>query len=104
MERIPTLIRNASCRLFWDIDPTTLDPVLHEDFIFERVLSKGDWSVVRALRAEVGDGALRVFLERAPHRLDARTRRFLEVVLPKGSEEPCTPVSFRRNNDALFRP
>jgi hypothetical protein len=50
---------------------------------------------------------LRAFLWRAPHRLDRRTRRFLEVVLggARGEEpEPCTKLPFRRSSDALFRP
>jgi hypothetical protein len=103
MRRIPEVIVSAARRLFWDVDVAALDPERHEDFILGRVLSEGDWNMVRALRAEVGDPALRAFLERAPHRLDARTRRFLEVVLPP-SEEPCTKAPFRRNNDALFSP
>lgn len=101
MRRIPQPVLDASTRLFWDVDPATLDPALHEDFILGRVLSEGDWDVVQALRAEVGDKVLRAFLERAPHRLDSRTRRFLEVVLP-ASEEPCTKTAFPRNKDALF--
>jgi len=104
MQRIPELILNAGSRLFWDIDPASLDPVAHEDFIFGRVLSEGDETMVRALRAEVGDVALRDFLLRAPHRLDKRTRRFLEVVLgvTAESEERCTTTPFRRSSDALF--
>jgi hypothetical protein len=101
MRRIPQVVKDAGARLFWDVDPASLDPEDHEDFILGRVLSEGDWESVRALRAEVGDAGLRAFLERAPHRLDARTRRFLEVVLP-ASEEPCTATPFRRSSGGLF--
>jgi hypothetical protein len=80
--------------------------VAHEDFIFGRVLSEGDEAMVRALRAEVGDVVLRDFVLRAPHRLDKRTRRFLEVVLgiPIESEKRCTTTHFRRSSDMLFNP
>jgi hypothetical protein len=101
MRRIPHAIKDASRRLFWDVDPVLLDPERHEDFILGRVLCEGDWEMVRALRAEVGDEGLRAFLERAPHRLDERTRRFFDVVLP-ASEEPCTTTPFRRSSDGLF--
>lgn len=60
---------------------------------------------VRALRAEVGDSVLRAFLARAPHRLDRRTRRFLEVVLANTiaeQQKPCTKTLFRRDSAALF--
>lgn len=105
MQRIPEAILQAGNRLFWDVDVSRLDPEQHEDFIFGRVLSDGTTEMVRALRGEVGDGALRAFLRRAPHRLDRRTRRFLEVVLAgAGIEEDaqCTKTPFRRNSDALF--
>lgn len=101
MRRIPQVILDAGSRLFWDVDVKTLDAERHEAFILGRILSEGDWTVVRALRAEVGDEALRAFLDAAPHRLDERTRRFLEVVLPP-SKEPCTTTHFRRSSGALF--
>jgi hypothetical protein len=103
MRSIPLAVREASARLFWDVDVATLDPERHEDFILGRVLSEGDWATVRALRSEVGDQALRAFVDRAPHRLDQRTRRFLEVVLPN-SEKRCTTTSFHRSSGGLFSP
>lgn len=105
MRRIPHVILQAGSRLFWDVDVSALDPERHEDFIFGRVLSDGTLETVRALRDEAGDAALGAFLRRAPHRLDRRTRRFLEVVLADVlTEEPaaCTKTPFRRNSDALF--
>jgi hypothetical protein len=101
MRAIPSAVLQAARRLFWDVDVAALDPELHEDFILGRVLSEGDWTIVHALREEVGDQALRAFVDRAPHRLDKRTRRFLDVVLPANSD-PCTTPHFRRNSDGLF--
>jgi hypothetical protein len=103
MRRIPRVVLDAGARLFWDVDVKALDPEQHEAFILARVLCEGDWQTVRAVRAEVGDGALRALLDDAPHRLDERTRRFLEVVLPP-SKEPCTKKPFRRTSGALFSP
>ena len=104
MLRVPTLILEAGNRLFWDVDAASLDPGRHEDFIVGRVLSDGDEAMVRALRAEIGDEGLRDFLLRAPHRLDERTRRFLEVVLDVDArdEERCTTTLFRRSSGELF--
>lgn len=105
MRRIPDLILQSATQLFWDVDVSALDPERHEDFILGRVLSEGTLDVVRALRDEVGDAALLAFLRRAPHRLDRRTRSFLEVVLSAALTEeqaPCTTTPFRRNSDALF--
>ena len=103
MKQIPEAVRRNAAKLFWDIDPSTLDPVRHEDFILGRVLSKGDPEAVRAIRAEVGDEALRAFITRAPHRLDRRSLRFFQVVLSP-SEVPCTAPPFPRSNARLFQP
>lgn len=105
MRRIPQVILQSGNRMFWDVDVNVLDPSRHEDFILGRVLSEGTLEMVRALRDEVGDTVLCAFLRRAPHRLDRRTRRFLEVVLSDvvaEAPEPCTKTPFRRNSDALF--
>ena len=105
MKRVPEAILKVGPRLFWDIDVGTLDPAKHEDFILGRVLSEGTLDLVCALREVVSDDALRAFLTRAPHRLDRRTRRFLEVVLAGDDAQEqaaCTPTRFHRNNDALF--
>jgi hypothetical protein len=99
----PEILANAS-RLFWDTDPTLLDPEQHEDFIVGRVLVEGDWSSVRALRRELGDAALADFVRRAgPRRLDRRTQRFLEAVLELPAT-PCETTSSTNASAPLFRP
>jgi len=107
MDRIPDCIARAGDRLFWDVDPTTLDPQKHEDFILGRVLSEGTLEMVQAVRAVVGDDGLRDFVKRAPHRLDRRSLRFFQVVLGLSAADqgsPCTMTPFRRRSDALFLP
>jgi hypothetical protein len=89
MRELPATIRDRLPKLFWAVDLARLDPELHEDFVFARLLNEGDWSVVRALRDAVGDDALAAFVRRAGRRLDRRTRRFFEVVLSIPAE-PAT--------------
>jgi hypothetical protein len=103
MRRIPPEVLRESSRLFWDVEPATIDPVTHADFVLGRVLSLGSRGAVRALRTEVGDEALRDFVRRAPYRLDRRSLRFFQLVL--GLEESsCTTTPFRRSSDRLFAP
>jgi hypothetical protein len=103
LKTLPKAIQDRAQQLFWDVDPRTIDLSLHRDFVLGRVLSEGDWDAVRSLRDALGDEVLADFVARAPHRLDARSRRFFEVVLPPPST-PCTTPPFRRNSDALFLP
>ncbi len=103
MKRIPSEVLAESPRLFWDIDLGSLDPDAHADFIMGRVLSEGSWSALRALHAEVGDAALRDFVQRAPHRLDSRSLRFFQVVLST-ADAPCMTKPFHRSSARLFSP
>jgi hypothetical protein len=89
-------------RLFWDVDVRTLVAGRHDDFVLARLLTQGDWAVVRGLRQELGDAGLASFVRRAGRRLDRRTRRFLEVVL--GLEaEPCASSCSTNLSGTPFR-
>jgi hypothetical protein len=103
VERIPDEVIAEASHLFWDVDASRLDPTKHEDFILGRVLAKGSWAALRAIRLVVGEHELREFVRRAPHRLDRRSLRFLEVVL-RMDQEKCTTTPFRRSNEQLFSP
>src|SRR5687767_7382071 len=103
MKRLPEAVLRLARQLFWDIEPGELDLERHEDFIFGRVLSLGDLDAVSALRAEVGDDALRAFIQRAPHRLDRRSLRFFQVLLSL-PEASCTTTPSPRISAPLFRP
>jgi hypothetical protein len=97
---IPPEILAKATRLFWDVDPASLDPEAHEDFIVGRVLVEGDWSCIRALRRELGDSGLAAFLRRSgARRLDRRTRAFLECVLDL---RPCETTSSIHASAPLF--
>jgi hypothetical protein len=89
-------------RLFWDVDPTAIDPGCHEDFVLARLLCEGDWGVVRRIRELLGDAALGAFVRRAGHRLDRRTRRFFEVVLAL-EPSPCASMSSMSLSGLPFR-
>lgn len=58
MRAIPVEILARAPDLFWDVDPSALDPERPEDFILGRVLVDGDWPAVRALRRAIGDEAI----------------------------------------------
>ena len=102
MRPLPEALARNAQRLFWDVDVASIDLDQHADFVMGRVLSHGDQDAVVCLQRELGDDALRAFVARAPHRLDARSRRFFEVVL-NVSESTCTPRPFRKRNAQLFR-
>ena len=104
VRHLPEIIASHASGLFWDVEPESLDLEMHEDFVLGRVLSLGSFEDLTALREEIGDDRIRQFVERAPHRLDRRSRRFFEVVLGARSEEACTTKPFRRTSESLFRP
>ncbi len=76
MRRLPEILRRNAARLFWDVDVGGIDLNRHADFVLGRVLSLGDAEAVHCLRREFGDEALRDFVARASHRLDARAPAF----------------------------
>lgn len=78
MTNLPELLRP----LFWDHDFDALRWEEHRDLVVSRVLSDGDLAALQWLRARLGDGALRRWIERRGGRgLDARRLRFWELVL-----------------------
>jgi hypothetical protein len=101
---IPPEILAGAPRLFWDVDPATLDPERHEEFIVGRVLVEGDWPAVRALRRAMGDARLATFVRQAGRRrLDRRTLRFLEAVLDLPAQS-CETTSSTNPSAPLFVP
>ena len=68
--------------LFWDVDLTAHHLRENPLWVLRRVLEFGDWKTVHRARGFFGDEAVR---RAAAHRaMDARTRRFWQVVLGSG--------------------
>lgn len=67
---------------FWDCDFSALTFSEQPDFIIRRLLQTGSWEAIRWLRAELGDAALRQWLEQHNGAgLQPRQLRLWEVVL-----------------------
>jgi hypothetical protein len=66
--------------LFWDVDPATLDLVLHRDYVLERVMTRGDWLAMRWLIDHVAKPDLAAFLRRRGDRLTPRDRAFWSLM------------------------
>jgi hypothetical protein len=58
--RFPDEVR----RLFWDVDPDSVDLERHRDYVLQRVMTRGGWIAMRWLRTAYPDAALADFLRR----------------------------------------
>ncbi len=89
-------------RLFWDVDPTTLDRERHADFIMERMLEYGTWEGIQWLRITYGDERIRDYLLRRGHRvLSNKTLNFWKIMLDLGGEE-CLQTSSLRSSRVFW--
>ena len=74
--------------LFWEYPFDELTWEEDRDLVIGRVLSRGPWETVEWLRREVGDEAVRGWIERARGRgLSRRQLRFWQLVLELPPEE-----------------
>ena len=84
-DSLPEMLRP----LFWDSD---FDQVLwrdHRDYLIGRILSAGTWDAICWLRARLGDGAFRQWIEQRQGRgLSSRQLRFWQLIL----DLPCELV------------
>lgn len=68
--------------LFWDCRSIDISAEAHQDFIVERILSRGSWDQIGHLRAWLGDDVIRDVLERHRGRtLSCAQLRLWEVLL-----------------------
>jgi hypothetical protein len=73
--------------LFWDQDFTQLDWQRHRDFVIGRILEAGPWEAIGWLRKEVGDDAVREWIERHRGRsLSGEQLRFWQLILDLPAE------------------
>ncbi len=75
-----------SRHLFWDIDPSTLDPGKHSTFIIERILRFGMPEDIRVMQEQYSDAAVRAVIIRSRH-IDRKTAAFWAVHLGIPREE-----------------
>jgi hypothetical protein len=74
-------------RLFWDVDPASVDLHDHSDYVMERVMARGTIAAMRWLRAaytveEIGD-----FLRRKGSRLAPRDSAYWRLIAGLEPEE-----------------
>lgn len=59
MRRFPDSVK----RLFWDVDPVTLDLDASSHYVMGRVMARGSWEAMKWLRARYSQLDLRTFVE-----------------------------------------
>ena len=74
--------------LFWDVDPATIDLGQHRDYVFERIMSQGDWLAMQWLIHRTEKSDLAEFLRRRSGRLTPRDRAFWCLI----ADVPCAQV------------
>ena len=83
--------------LFWDCRLTDLSAEAHQDFIVERILSRGSWDQIRLLRAWLGDDVIQDVLEQHRGRTLSRAQlRLWEVLLDLPAERVNTWIAEER--------
>lgn len=83
--------------LFWDVDPSTIDLLRHEDFVIERFLEYGTWENITWLRLTYSDERIVQFLKTKAYRIRSKkTLNFWQQMLCITPEECRTtrlPIS-----------
>lgn len=77
----------------WDVEPATVDPERHRDFIMERVMSRGTWEAMRWLKTTYSRELLGDFLQRRGDRLTPRDRAYWSLI--SGVSAPQAPGAGR---------
>jgi hypothetical protein len=68
-------------RLFWDVDPGTVDLEIHRDYVMERVMARDTWEAMLWLRRTYPTAALADFVRRKGARaLPPRERAYWSLV------------------------
>jgi hypothetical protein len=76
----PPRFPDEVARLFWDTDPGAVDLERHQDYVMERVMSRGGWVAMRWLRETYPADALADFLRRKGQRLAPRELAYWSVI------------------------
>src|SRR6266511_1602364 len=82
-------------RLFWDVDPHSIDLVRHRDYVLERVMSRGGWTAMVWLRRVYSKEDMADFLRRkGVRRLAPRELAYWSLIaevdlpIPPGGARP----------------
>lgn len=82
-------------RLFWDVDPRSVDLVRHRDYVMERVMSRGGWAAMTWLRQVYSKEEMADFLRtKGVRRLAPRELAYwsliagIELPIPRGGGRP----------------
>ncbi len=75
-----TSVPECVSRLFWDVDPETVEIARHPDYVIERVMVRGTWDAMRWLRQTYPREVLADFLRRKGDRLSPRDRAYWGLV------------------------
>jgi hypothetical protein len=73
---IPAVVQ----RLFWDVDPATIDIDRHRAYVMERVMTRGRWEAMQWLLAAYPTDAIRAFVEQAQGTLPPSVLAFWALV------------------------
>jgi hypothetical protein len=76
----PAALPDEVRRLFWEVDPGTVDLERHSDYVLERVMTRGGWAAMRWLRATYPVSRLADFLRRKATRLPPRERAYRGLI------------------------
>lgn len=84
-------------RLFWEVEPRSVDLRCHADYVMERVMVRGSLEAMRWLRSVYTTDELAEFLERQGHRLPPRDCAYWRLIAglppddaPGGASPPWT--------------
>jgi uncharacterized protein DUF6922 len=67
-------------RLFWDVDPATIDLGNHADYVMERVMARGGWVPMKWLRSTYSKDAIADFLARKGASLAPREHAYWALI------------------------
>jgi hypothetical protein len=66
--------------LFWDVDPAAIRLPEHDDYVIERIMTRGTWEAMQWLRSAYDRTKLAEFLTRKAERIPPRERAYWELV------------------------
>lgn len=88
------LLPDAVRILFWEVNPDTLDPDRHRDYVMERIMSRGTWEAMRWLRRTYTREQIGDFIRAKGRRLPPRDEAYwalmagVELVQRRGGGRP----------------